>query len=252
MKKAEMSSAANGRSGQFDLEEKAMSEEGNNAEMSDARDAAEETKKLSEDARGLGPGQAGRIRIGVVDMIVGEGGLEMPGLVTTKNETLQLVRYWANEIVGLDFTFFLYGCVGSSDWRIREYACRRLDTIAKSIGEEEVKKVFAQAEQDFGKGVDQRAWKIFMEGTKEEQERFQDEVMENLAGDAVSASDKHTPPEHTGGSNSWQALQRAYQMYEQGSTHFAVMSETGLDRETAEWISKRQSAGLGYFQRQSR
>ena len=36
----------------------------------------------------------------------------------------------------------------------------------------------------FGKSVDQRAWKIFMEGTKEEQERFQQEVQEKLARDA--------------------------------------------------------------------
>ena len=48
-------------------------------------------------------------RIGVVDMIVGDGGLEVPGFVATKNETLQLVRYWAGEILDLDIGFFLYG-----------------------------------------------------------------------------------------------------------------------------------------------
>jgi len=34
-------------------------------------------------------------------------------------------------------------------------------------------------------------------------------------------------------------------MYEEGYTHFAVMEETGLNHETAEWISNRQLAGLG-------
>ncbi len=88
-----------------------MLEENNNAKMSEPESTEDETKKLSEDARSLGPNQAGLIRIGVVDMIIGEGGgLEVPGFVATKNEILQLVLYWASEILNLDFGFFLYGC----------------------------------------------------------------------------------------------------------------------------------------------
>jgi hypothetical protein len=157
---------------------------------------------------------------------------------------VQLVRYWAGEILDLDFGFFLYGSVGSSEWRTREYANRRLNTIAKSIGEEEVKKVFKQAEEAFAKGVDPQAWKIFVEGTKkEEQETFQEEVQKKLAGDP--ASDKHKPPEPTKGPYSQQTLQRAYEMCEEGSTRFAIMEETGVDRQTADWTHDRQSAGLG-------
>jgi hypothetical protein len=172
-----------------------MSEENNNEKMSEAESTADDSRKLSEDARGLGPRQTGPFAFGLVDMIVGEGGLEVSGLVPTKYETLLLVRAWAGEILDLDFGFFLYGSVGSSEWRTREYANRRLNTIAKAIGEEEVKRAFKQAEQEFAKGVGQRAWKIFMEGTKEEQESFQQEVQENLARDPASAS--HKPPEPT-------------------------------------------------------
>jgi hypothetical protein len=64
-----------------------MSEENNNAKMSEPESRADDSRKLSEDAQGLGPGQAGRIRIGVVDMIVGEGGLEVPGFVATKTKS---------------------------------------------------------------------------------------------------------------------------------------------------------------------
>jgi hypothetical protein len=137
MTKAEVPSAAYGRSGQFDLEEEAMPEENNNEKMSEAESTADDSRKLSEDARGLGPRQTGPFTIGLVDIIVGEGGLEVPGLVPTKYETLLLVRAWAGEILHLDFGFFLYGSVGSAEWRTREYANRRLSTIAKSIGEEE-------------------------------------------------------------------------------------------------------------------
>ena len=84
-----------------------MLEENNNAKMSEPESTEDETKKLSEDARSLGPNQAGLIRIGVVDMIIGEGGgLEVPGFVATKNEILQLVLYWASEILNLDFGVF--------------------------------------------------------------------------------------------------------------------------------------------------
>jgi hypothetical protein len=183
------------------------SEENNNEKMSEAESTAEYSSTLSEDARGLGPRQTGPFAIGLVDMIVGEGGLEVPGLVPTKYETLLLVRGWAAEILDLDFGFFLYGSVGSSEWRTREYANRRLNTIAKSIGEEEVKRAFKQAEQEFSKGVDQRAWKIFMEGTKEEQESFQEEVQENLARHRTS--DKLEPPKHTKDKDGQQTLQRA-------------------------------------------
>jgi hypothetical protein len=142
---------------------------------------------LSKDAQGLGPTCAGSFVIGHVDQIVGEGGVELPGFVPTKNELLQLVHYWAMEIIDLDFTFFLYDCTGSSEWRNREFANRRLNAISRVIGREEVTKTFREAEQAFAKGVDQKAWKIFMEGTKEEQERFPEEVQERIAGHSNEA-----------------------------------------------------------------
>jgi hypothetical protein len=49
------------------------------------------------------------------------------------------------------------------------------------MGEEEVTKAIMQAQQDFAKGVDQQTWRIFTTGTKEEGERFQQEVQERLA-----------------------------------------------------------------------
>jgi len=157
-----------------------MSEENNKREISGAGGTADNGKLLSEDSRGLGPRYWGPVAFGVVDMIVGEGGTEVPGFVATKNEILQLVRYWATEIVHLDFSFFVLGYTGSSEWRTREFANRRLDTIGKFIRKEELTEGFRHAEQVFAKGVDQRAWKIFTEGTKEEQERFQQEVQDNL------------------------------------------------------------------------
>jgi hypothetical protein len=56
------------------LEAETMSEENNNAELSEAGKAADGTKRPSKDAGGLGPMQAGPFAIGLVDEIVGEDG----------------------------------------------------------------------------------------------------------------------------------------------------------------------------------
>lgn len=158
-----------------------MSEENNNEKISETERTVNDSQKLTEDAQGLGPKEVGPFRIGVVDMIVGEGGAEVPAFVATKNEILQLAMYWATKIIDLDFTFFVYGSSGSSEWRTREFATRRLDTICELIGEEEVTKTIRLAEEAFGQGVGQRAWRIFTEGTEEEQEQFRQRVQEKLA-----------------------------------------------------------------------
>ena len=149
-----------------------MAEENENVRMSKAEHPVDETQKLSEDAGGLGPMQVGPIVVGLVDEIVGEGGVEVPGCVITKYESVQIVKHWAAEIIDLDFSYFLHASTGSSEWRIREYANRRLNTIAQSIGEQEVETAFKQAGENFAKTVDQRAWKIFTEARRKSRNDF--------------------------------------------------------------------------------
>ncbi len=160
-----------------------MSEENSNMEMfaAGSNTVDDARGKLSEDAASLGPMHAGSIVIGLVDEIVGEGGVEVTGCVATQYEWIQIVKHWVAEMIDLDFDYFLYGSTGSTEWRLREYAERRLNTIAKSIGEEEVKRAFKQAEQEFAKGVDQLAWKAFR-GTAEERDAFQAEIAREMSG----------------------------------------------------------------------
>jgi hypothetical protein len=58
-----------------------MLEEKNDAEKSTKESTEDETKQLSLDAQGLGPRQASPFTVGFVDMVVGKGGLEVPGFV---------------------------------------------------------------------------------------------------------------------------------------------------------------------------
>jgi hypothetical protein len=128
------------------FEEETMSRE-ENAERSETRSSTDETKKFSEDACGLGPRQAGPIcnRPSRFDCRRGRRG--GAGIHGDQARIARAGRHWATEIIDLGFTYFLYGCTGSSEWRTRVYADRRLSTIAKAIGEEEVRNAFTQAEQ---------------------------------------------------------------------------------------------------------
>jgi hypothetical protein len=131
--------------------------------------------QISEDAQGLGPSG---VACGVYD-ITGDGGVEV-SFVPTKNEVLQLARYWATEIITLDFYFFLYGQTGSEEWRTYLFAERRLNRISQLVGEEEVRNAFKDAEETFGKARLPQDWKVFKEGSEEEQRLYRDKVWEEI------------------------------------------------------------------------
>lgn len=159
-----------------------MADESTNAAASD-EPTRPSAPRLTEDSAGLGPLCVSPFTVGLVDIIAGKGGVEVAGFVATKDELLQLARYWATEILNLDFTYFLYQCTGSSEWRTSLFARRRLDRIADLIGTQEVSNAFNEAEQAFARTVERRAWRIFKSGSPEERERFQEEVQERMASD---------------------------------------------------------------------
>jgi len=66
-----------------------ISQENNNTEISVTGSTAYGTKRLSEDARDLGPMRTGSFVIGRVGEIVGKGGVEVPAYVVTKYEVAE-------------------------------------------------------------------------------------------------------------------------------------------------------------------
>jgi hypothetical protein len=60
------------------------------------------------------------------------------------------------------------------------------------IGQQEVSAAVEQATETFAKRVDARAWKVFWEGTKEEQEEFQQFVQEQLERDITESGNSQT------------------------------------------------------------
>jgi hypothetical protein len=133
------------------------------------------------DSEGLGSYGNDKITIGYVSEVNGPDSAEMPGFVPTRHEMIQLVKYWATLDLDQQFYFFLYTQTGSDDRRRGEFARRRICRIAAILGEEEVRKAILEAEQEYRKTIDPRAWSIFKDGTPEEQDAFQEEVQRSFS-----------------------------------------------------------------------
>jgi hypothetical protein len=116
-----------------------------------------------------------------VSEVSGRDSGEVPGFEPTRYELIQLVKYWATLELGHLFGFSLHGQTGSDERHRHTFAGRRITRIATILGEEEVGKAVEEAESEFSKKVDPRAWAIFKNGTPEEQDAFQDEVLRSFS-----------------------------------------------------------------------
>jgi hypothetical protein len=83
-----------------------ISQENNNTEISVTGSTAYGTKRLSEDARDLGPMRTGSFVIGRVGEIVGKGGVEVPAYVVTKYEVAEREGFSAHLINTGQFACF--------------------------------------------------------------------------------------------------------------------------------------------------
>ena len=132
------------------------------------------------DSEGLGWYGDGRITVGYVSEVNGPDSAEMPEFVPTRHELILLVKHWTTLELRQLFGFFLHGQVGSNDRRRYEFAGRRISRVATVLGEEDVRKVIEEAEHEFSKAIDPRAWDIYKNGTPEERDAFQDEVLRSF------------------------------------------------------------------------
>src|SRR5215510_8641780 len=67
----------------------------------------------------------------------GIGADEVPEFVPTRNELIQLVKYWTKKTIDIDYFYFLWGQAGG-EWRLLGYANSRISKIAYLLGNAEV------------------------------------------------------------------------------------------------------------------
>jgi|SRR5271170_1123076 len=142
---------------------------------------ATENRKACPDSEGLGFWGNQSFRVGYVDEVNGPNSVEMPDFAPTRCELIQLAKYWTTIVIDLRFDYFLYCQTGSSEYRRSVFANRRVERIAEILGEEEIDRVIDQAYEEYGKKQDPRAWSIFLNGTPQEQEAFQDEIQRRIS-----------------------------------------------------------------------
>jgi len=115
----------------------------------------------------LEPGGNEQFTIGYVDEVNGAGGQEIPQFVPTRNELVELLKYWTRVSIDHRYLYFLYRQYCSSGSRRQDFAERRMARIEKLLGEEATK-VIDGVIAEFGKTEDARLWNIFMNGTAED------------------------------------------------------------------------------------
>ena len=151
------------------------------------------------DSEALGWWGDDRITVGYVSEVNGSDSAEMPDFVPTRHELFELAKYWEAVCLDLSYDLFLYdGGINSSDFNRTQFAARRINRIATVLGEEEVRKAIEEAEQEFSKTIDPRAWAIFKNGTPEKQEAFREEVLRDFSEDCKDAAGQAYPYTRSG------------------------------------------------------
>lgn len=76
--------------------------------------------------------------IGWVDHVNGSDAKVCPEYSPTHHELKQLAKYWIERILDLDFYWHQTQCTGSSEWREREFAARRLSRLSNALGHKQI------------------------------------------------------------------------------------------------------------------
>ena len=139
--------------------------------------ALDRSKGSNRDTEGLGAMAiaGGGLIIGSVDAINGKDGEEVEFPVT-RHELHALAEYWWTERLDHDFDWFVYQQTGSSEWRWSVYIDRRLDRLQGILGKEALDKAFDDVAARWRKlyKISDEEWKVFTEGTREEQDAWRD------------------------------------------------------------------------------
>jgi len=160
---------------------------------STAMDSAMETNEVAvvknKDNNSLLPWGNEKFVVGSVDEVNGRGGEEIKDYDPTRNELLQLVKYWYEEFLSLKWSFFETSGTGSFELRREHFAKRRINRIATAIGNEAVNQAIEEVHAKCKARVnDDRLWEIFENGDAKQWEAVQDEWMAQQA-DSIATDD---------------------------------------------------------------
>ena len=100
--------------------------------------------------------------IGLVDHVNGLQAKACPEYTPTRHELQQLAKYWIERILDLDFYWYHTQCTGSSEWREREFAERRLNRLSRVLGRDVVQELEADVCDELRKRFGAESWDSFI------------------------------------------------------------------------------------------
>ena len=110
--------------------------------------------------------------IGYVAEVNGPDAAEVPAFVPTRDELMQLAKYWAELELDLTYLMASTGTVGSDWLRKTSFAGRRLGRIERALGGDEVHEIVTRVREQFAATGDPEVWKLFCDGRHEELQRI--------------------------------------------------------------------------------
>jgi hypothetical protein len=128
------------------------------------RPVVDATVELAEPDACLQPLVSGNVVIGFVDHVNGPGAGLVRGFVPTRQEVLEIAKYWAGLSIRNDYSMWCYQFWGSQPSREVAFAGLRLAKISECLGEAEVDNVVEEVRDDFGSTKNPKIWAAYTTG----------------------------------------------------------------------------------------
>jgi len=109
-----------------------------------------------------------------VEEVNGPLAVEVQDFVPTRHELIQLVMYWAEQLIEVQYDGFMIGPGFSIDPCLDAFPRKRISRIAEVLGEEAVRQAIDQVYAEIGEKPDHFLWEDFLNGNREQW----DEVLE--------------------------------------------------------------------------
>ena len=101
--------------------------------------------------------------------------------IASKEEILEIMKYHVKEDIDILYWFF---CTGSSESRRLVRANKRINEIVdlNIMSQEEIKKAFDEAYEEYGKLRDAKVWEVFLHGSEEQYEALHTKLIYQTEG----------------------------------------------------------------------
>jgi hypothetical protein len=110
-------------------------------------------------------------------MRLGSGEVRLVPKELLEGLAFHAVKHWYGEVLDLDWSYFIFGELGGSEWISRGTALRRISEATAVLGAEAIHRAAENARGEFKAKVDNpHIWEIFEDGTKEQWEPVADEI----------------------------------------------------------------------------